>query len=142
MSVRKATALWEGTLKEGKGKMEVSSGAFAVPFSFHTRFADEPGTNPEELIGAAHAGCFSMFMSAVLTDQGFPPTSIKTVAKVHLGNDETGPMITQIDLVSEATIPNINTDKFQEIAALSKANCPISRALNAVPEVTLDAKLV
>ncbi len=74
MSVRKATALWEGTLKEGKGKMEVSSGAFAVPFSFHTRFADEPGTNPEELIGAAHAGCFSMFMSAVLTDQGFPPT--------------------------------------------------------------------
>ena len=120
MAVRKAEAVWEGTLKEGNGKMSVGSGAFSVPFSFSTRFEEEPGTNPEELVGAAHAGCFSMFLSAQLTNNEFPPTSIKTTATVTLGDND-GPFITNITLDCTAQVPNIDQAKFDELVAVSKA---------------------
>ena len=140
MSVRSATAVWNGTLKEGKGNMAVESGAFAVPFSFNTRFGDEKGTNPEELIGAAHAGCFSMFLSALLSGDGYIPTSISTTAAVTLGKDDTGPVITLIALTCKADVPGLSEEVFNEKVAISKANCPISRAL-ASTEMTVDATL-
>jgi len=142
MAIRKAETTWTGTLKEGKGNMKVGSGAFDVPFSFGTRFGDDPGTNPEELIGAAHAGCFSMFLSAQLTNAGFPPTRIHTQAAVHFGRDDVGPVIEKLVLTTEAEVPNVNQAKFDELVAVSKKNCPISRALAAVGEFEVHAKLV
>ena len=137
MAIRTASAVWDGTLKEGQGRMKVGSGAFDVAFSFATRFEEKPGTNPEELIGAAHAGCFSMFLSAVLTEAGFKPTRISTSAKVHLGD---GPRITLIELETEAQVPNLDEKTFMEHVDNSKKNCPISKAL-ADPEVRVKAKL-
>ena len=142
MSIRNAETTWEGDLKAGKGDMKVSSGAFNVPFSFGTRFADEPGTNPEELIGAAQAGCFSMFLSAVLSDEGFPPDHIHTEAAVHFGKDDTGPLIEKIILTSKVVASGVSEEKFEELVAISKKNCPISRALAAIPELSVDATLV
>ena len=139
MPVRSSAAVWNGTLREGSGTMKLGSGAYEGEYTWASRFADEKGTNPEELIGAAHAGCFSMFLSALLTKAEFPPTSINTTANVHLGD---GPTITKIELVTEAEVPGISGDKFAEIAAQAKANCPVSKALAAVSEITLDAKLV
>lgn len=142
MAIRTAETTWEGTLKEGNGNMKVGSGAFDVPFSFGTRFGDVQGTNPEELIGAAHAGCFSMFLSAVLTGDEFPPESINTVAKVHFGSDDTGPVIEKIVLTTKAKVPGVSAETFAEKVAISKANCPISRALAAVAVIEVDAQLV
>lgn len=139
MAVRTSEAIWKGTLKEGSGVMKLGSGAYEGEYTWASRFADEKGTNPEELIGAAHAGCYSMFLSALLTKAEFPPTSVHTTATVHLGD---GPTITKIDLVTEANVPGISGDKFAELAAQAKANCPVSKALSAVSEITLDAKLV
>jgi osmotically inducible protein OsmC len=119
--------------------MKLGSGAYEGEYTWASRFAEEKGTNPEELIGAAHAGCFSMFLSALLTKEQFPPNSIHTTATVHLGD---GPTITTINLVTEAVVPKISNDKFAELAAQAKANCPVSKALAAVGEITLDAKLV
>jgi osmotically inducible protein OsmC len=118
--------------------MKLGSGAFEGAFSHASRFADGTGTNPEELIGAAHAGCFSMFLSALLTKAGFVPTQIRTSAKVHLGD---GPTITLIELTTEAEVPNIDESTFQENVAAAKQNCPISKALASV-ELHVDAKLV
>jgi osmotically inducible protein OsmC len=142
MAIRKAEALWNGTLKEGSGNMKVSSGLFDVPFSFSTRFEEEPGTNPEELIGAALAGCFSMFLSAQLTEAGFPPTRIHTRSDVHLGRDDVGPLIEKLVLITEADVPGVDQAKFDELVAVSKKNCPISRALAAVKELEVRASLV
>ncbi|MCK5921367.1 MAG: OsmC family protein [Methylococcales bacterium] len=142
MAVRKAETTWNGTLKDGNGSMTVESGAIDVPFTFSTRFGAEKGTNPEELIGAAHAGCFSMFLSAVLSNDGFSPTRIHTQAAVSLGKDDTGPVIENITLTTEAEIPDISEEKFAEFVAIAKSNCPISRALASVPEITVSAKLV
>lgn len=139
MPARASEATWNGTLREGSGVMKLASGAYEGAFTWASRFQDAAGTNPEELIGAAHAGCFSMFLSALLTKAEFPPTSIHTSANVHLGD---GPEITKIELVTEAEVPNISDEKFAELAAQAKANCPVSKALSAVKEVTLDAKLV
>jgi osmotically inducible protein OsmC len=139
MAVRSSEATWKGTLREGSGVMKLGSGAYEGEFTWASRFADGKGTNPEELVGAAHAGCFSMFLSALLTKAEFPPTSVHTTATVHLGD---GPTITKIELVTEAEVPGIAGDKFAELAAQAKANCPISKALAAVSEITLDAKLV
>jgi osmotically inducible protein OsmC len=139
MPTRTSEATWKGTLREGSGTMKLGSGAYEGDFTWASRFQDAKGTNPEELIGAAHAGCFSMFLSALLTKAEFPPNSIHTTAAVHLGD---GPTITKIDLVTEANVPNISGDQFAEIAAQAKANCPVSKALAAVSEITLDAKLV
>jgi osmotically inducible protein OsmC len=138
MPVRSAQAVWEGTLKEGQGVMKLSSGAFEGPFSFNTRFGDTPGTNPEELIGAAQAGCFSMFLSALLTNNGTPPKRISTSAKVHLGE---GPTIHTIELNTEAEVPGLDEAKFLELAENAKANCPVSKAL-AGPEIKLSATLL
>jgi len=139
MAVRNAEAEWKGTLKEGAGTMKLGSGAYEGPFSYVSRFEEGPGTNPEELVGAAHAGCFSMFLSALLSGAGFTPTSIHTTAKVHLG---AGPAITLIELNSTAQVPGLDNATFQEKAAAAKAGCPISKALAGVGEIKLTATLV
>jgi osmotically inducible protein OsmC len=118
--------------------MKGSSGAFEVPFSFRTRFEEEPGTNPEELIGSALAGCFSMYLAAQLTNAGFPPDEIRTTAKVHL---EAGPQITLIELETEARVVNIDEATFQEKVNVSKEKCPISMAVSG-PEKRVTARLL
>jgi osmotically inducible protein OsmC len=139
MATAKATATWNGTLKEGSGTMKGANGFFDAPFSFLSRFeGGTKGTNPEELIGAAHAGCFSMFLAAQLTNAGHPPTSIETTATVHLG---AGPTVTKIELETQAKVPGVSQALFDEKLAFTKANCPISKALAAVPEFTVNAKL-
>jgi osmotically inducible protein OsmC len=141
MPIRKADAIWEGTLQEGKGKMILGSGAYEGSYSFPSRFEEGDGTNPEELLGAAHAGCFSMALSAALGRAGFSPERIHTTAEVHLEKLEAGFTIVRINLNTEGTVPDIDYDQFMEIAEGAKRNCPISRAL-AVPEINLVAKLV
>ncbi|MEO5928918.1 MAG: OsmC family protein [Candidatus Kapaibacterium sp.] len=141
MPIRSANAVWEGSLQTGNGTMKLSSGAFEGAYSFSSRFEEGTGTNPEELIGAAHAGCFSMALSGALGRNGFTPERIATEAKVHLTKDDAGFIISRIDLQTEATVPGIDDAKFQEIAAGAKAGCPISRSLAGV-EINLDAKLV
>ena len=137
MAKRKATATWKGTLKEGSGVM--AFGDYNGPFTYASRFEEGKGTNPEELAGAAQAGCFSMFLSALLGKENFNPTSIQTTAFVHLGN-ENGPKITQIDLVCEAEVPGLDPAKFEELAKNAKANCPISRLFTGT-QVNLTATL-
>jgi osmotically inducible protein OsmC len=139
MAVRGAEATWQGTLKEGNGVMKLGSGLYEGPFTFASRFEEGKGTNPEELIGAAHAGCYSMFLSALLTNNNTPPTRVHTTATVHLG---AGPAISKIELVCRAEVAGVDAEKFAELAAAAKANCPISKALAAVPEIVLDAQLV
>jgi lipoyl-dependent peroxiredoxin len=141
MSVQSASAEWNGSLKEGSGKMRSGSGAFEGPFTFVSRFESGPGTNPEELIGAAHAGCFSMALAAALGRAGHSPTSIKTTSKVHLGSTEAGPAITQIDLNVEGQVPGIDGEKFQEFAEGAKKGCVVSRALAGVSTITLTTTL-
>ena len=139
MPIRKSEAVWKGTLKEGAGTMKLASGRYEGPYTFSSRFEEAAGTNPEELIGAAHAGCFSMFLSALLTEKGYVPERVHTTAAVHLG---AGPTINRIDLDSEATVPGVGEAEFQELASAAKAGCPVSKALAAVPQITLSAKLV
>lgn len=139
MSIRNSSATWKGTLKEGAGTMTIGAGHYEGPFTYASRFESGQGTNPEELVGAAHAGCYSMFFAALLTGNGTPPVRVTTTATVHL---EAGPTITRIDLVCEADVHGISAEKFAELAADAKAKCPISKALAAVETVTLDAKLV
>lgn len=141
MATRNGSAVWEGTVKEGKGTVRLGSGAFEGPYSFSSRFEDGKGTNPEELIGAAHAGCFSMALSGALTRAGFPPTRIETTAKVHLGSVEGGFAIGLIELETTANVPGIDEKAFQEQAEGAKKNCPVSKALAAI-EIKLNAKLV
>jgi osmotically inducible protein OsmC len=138
MAVRKAEATWRGTLKEGGGTLSLGSGVYDGPYTFASRFENAPGTNPEELIGAAHAGCYSMFLSAVLSNNGFVPTRVYTTAKVHL---EEGPTITKIELDCEAEVPNLDAAKFMEFAQTSKEKCPVSKALASV-NIVLNARLV
>jgi osmotically inducible protein OsmC len=120
--------------------MQFGSGAYEGAFTWASRFAEGDGTNPEELIGAAHAGCFSMFLSSKLTNAGFLPTSIETTATVHLGRDDSGPKITLIELNTEATVPGVDDATFLDLAEQSKAGCPVSRAL-AGTEITLEANI-
>lgn len=141
MAVRDASAEWTGSLKEGAGKMRLGSGAFEGPFSFVSRFETGPGTNPEELIGAAHAGCFSMALAAALGRAGHTPKSIKTTAKVHLGTSDAGPTITRIDLDVVGEVPGIDATTFQQHAEGAKQGCVVSRALAGVPTITLNATL-
>ena len=141
MPVRKAEATWEGSLREGKGTMKLGSGAWDGPFSFGTRFEESPGTNPEELAGAAHAGCFSMAFSADLGRAGYTPTRVHTTADVHLEKTDAGFRVTRIHLAMQATIPGISEDEFQRIAEGAKNGCPISNLFTGA-EITLDASLV
>ena len=140
MPVRKANAVWNGDLMKGNGTMALGSGAFEGKYSVGSRFDADPGTNPEELIGAAHAGCFSMAFAAGLGQAGFAPTSIKTEAKVHIDKVGDGWTITKIELTTMAEIPDISEDDFQKYANEAKAGCPVSRAL-AGPEIILTASL-
>ncbi len=139
MAVSKAHAKWTGTLKEGAGSMSGASGHLNAPFTFATRFQGAAGgTTPEELIGAAQAGCFSMFLAAQLTDAGHPPTSIETQATVHLG---AGPTVTKIEVETVAVVPGVSADVFNAKVDFSKKNCPISKALASIPEVRFNATL-
>uniref|UniRef100_A0A7C5RDD5 OsmC family peroxiredoxin n=1 Tax=Thermus caliditerrae TaxID=1330700 RepID=A0A7C5RDD5_9DEIN len=142
MPVRKANAVWEGGLRSGKGVMRLQSQTFEGPYSFPSRFEEGPGTNPEELIAAAHAGCFSMALSAALEREGFPPKRVSTEARVHLEMVEGKATLTRIELVTEAEVPGITPEKFQEIAQAAKEGCPVSRALAGVREILLQARLV
>jgi osmotically inducible protein OsmC len=135
-----ASAVWQGSLKEGAGTLSTGSGALAAkPYSFKTRFEGEQGTNPEELIGAAHAGCFSMAFSMILGEAGFTADKIETAATITLEQKDGGFAITTSHLDVTATVPGIDEAAFQELAAKAKAGCPVSKVLNA--NITMDAKL-
>ncbi|MCB0395201.1 MAG: OsmC family peroxiredoxin [Flavobacteriales bacterium] len=140
MSIRKANAVWNGTLKEGKGTMAFTG--YNGPFTFASRFEEGSETNPEELVGAAHAGCFSMFLSALLSGEGLNPESIETVASVTLERDDTGPVINRIVLNSKVKCEGLSKEKFDELTAKAKANCPISRLYaGSTAEIVLEASL-
>jgi len=141
MPTRRATARWEGSVQEGSGRVALGSGAFEGSYSFRTRMGDEPGTNPEELIGAAHAGCFSMALSAALTRAGNPPTSIDTSAAVTFEQQEAGWRITKIVLTTEGVVPGIDDAAFKKFADDAKVGCPVSVALGGVPDVSVNATL-
>jgi osmotically inducible protein OsmC len=141
MAVRSASAVWKGNLLQGQGTMRLGSGAFEGKYSFPSRFESGEGTNPEELIGAAHAGCYSMALSFILGNAGFNPTSIATAAKVHLEKVGEGFSITRIELTTEAQVPGIDDQTFQTHAQSAKKGCPVSKALTGT-EIMLQAKLV
>jgi osmotically inducible protein OsmC len=140
MPTRSSTARWEGDIMQGRGTMKIGSGAWEGPYSFKSRFEDGKGTNPEELIAAAHAGCYSMALSAALTKAGSPPTNVETTAKVGLEKSGEGFRIPNIHLVTSAKVPGIENSKFQQIAEEAKKNCPVSKVL-AGAEITLEATL-
>lgn len=141
MPIRTAEARWQGRLKDGKGTMKLGSGAFEGPYSFQSRFEEGKGTNPEELIGAAHAGCFSMALSMLLEKAGHPPEEIHTKAGVRIEKAGEGFRITAIELDTEARVPGMDEPAFKEQAAVAKKNCPVSQALSG-PEITLKARLI
>jgi osmotically inducible protein OsmC len=138
---RTADAHWDGSIREGKGSIRLGSGAFEGPYSFTSRFEDGPGTNPEELLGAAHAGCFTMALTLALSRAGTPPETLDTNATVQIDRDGAGFTITRIELVTRARVPGIERDAFDQAAQAAKAACPLSKALASVPEITLDATL-
>jgi lipoyl-dependent peroxiredoxin len=142
--IRNASAVWRGTIREGSGNLTTPSGALNdQPYSFKLRFEDEDGragTNPEELIAAAHAGCFSMALSGQLTKAGHTPEEIRTGAQLTLEQQAAGFTITKVHLTLQAKVPGISDEEFQTLAGNAKAGCPVSRVLNA--EITMDAKLV
>ena len=139
MTVRTAEAEWKGDLKQGKGSLKLGSGAFSGAYSFGSRFENVPGTNPEELIGAAHAGCFSMALSLILGKAGYTPAQINTLAKVTIDIDTLS--ITSIALTTVASVPGIDEATFQKCANDAKEGCPVSKAL-AGTKITLDAQLL
>ncbi len=141
MPTRNADATWEGDLKGGKGTMRLAGGAYQGPYSFASRFESGQGTNPEELIAAAHAGCFSMALSHGLAQAGFPPKRVHTTAKVHLEKGAEGFSIPRIDLVTEADVPGITEAAFREQAEKAKQGCPVSKLFRGA-NITLDARLV
>jgi len=141
MAERIAEAQWNGGLKDGSGKIKLVSGAFEGPYSVSSRFEEGPGTNPEELIAGAHAGCFSMALSGDLERAGYKPNSVKTTAKVTLGRVDGKSRITKIELTTEANVPKIQDGEFQKIAEGAKTGCPVSVALAGV-EISLKARVV
>lgn len=141
MSDRTSSAVWEGGLKGGKGRMKVGTAAWEGPYSFTSRFEAGAGTNPEELIAAAHAGCYSMALSADLEAAGFAPRNVSTTAAVRIEPSGGGFAITRIRLQARASVPGIDAATFERIAQGTKTGCPVSKALSAVP-IDLDAKLV
>jgi osmotically inducible protein OsmC len=141
MTVRTVKSVWNGTLKEGKGKMDITG--YSGPFTFATRFENEKGTNPEELVGAAQSGCYSMFLSALLSGEGLNPESIETEAAVTLGDLDGGPAITGIKLSTVVKCEGLSQEKFDELAVVAKEKCPISRLYaGGTANIELDAKLV
>jgi lipoyl-dependent peroxiredoxin len=142
MTIRSADAVWNGNLREGNGTMRMKTGAFEGPYTYASRFEQAAGTNPEELIGAAHAGCFSMALSGDLVKAGYKPEQVRTRADVYLEPVEGKSTITRIHLECDAVVPGIDQDTLLKIAEGTKKNCPISRALAAVSAITLNARLV
>jgi osmotically inducible protein OsmC len=141
MPTRTSSATWKGDLKQGNGVMKVGKSVYEGPFTHASRFAEGDGTNPEELIGAAHAGCYSMFLAALLSGDGYVPNSVSTRAKVHIGTVDGAPTIHTIELFCEADVPGIEDVAFQDYAQKAKAGCPVSKALAAVQVITLQATL-
>jgi osmotically inducible protein OsmC len=141
MATRNASAEWRGNLKEGDGRMALGSGAWEGPFTFKSRFEEGQGTNPEELIGAAEAGCFTMQLAATLSEAGHVPESVQTEARVQIRNLDGKPTISQIDLITRARVPGLDDATFQETAKATKEVCIISRALAGVGNITVDATL-
>ena len=142
MTIREAFAEWQGTLKEGAGRLRLGSGVFEGAYSFPSRFENGPGTNPEELIAAAHAGCFSMALTFILGQEGHAARTIRTVAKVHLGATAAGPTITRIELETQADIPGLEPAEFQRMAETAKTTCLVSRALAGVTTIALQPELL
>lgn len=140
MPVRSGKAEWKGDLKGGKGTMETQTGSFSGAYSFTSRFEEGTGTNPEELIAAAHAGCYSMAFSNILAGAGHTPDSVRTTARVHIGPTDNGMAITLIELTCRAAVPGIDADEFMKHAEAAKTGCPVSKAL-AATKITLDAAL-
>jgi osmotically inducible protein OsmC len=141
MPIRTSSARWSGNLTEGSGTIRTGKGGFEGNYSFKSRFEEGEGTNPEELIAAAHAGCFSMAFSKGLADAGHTPTAVDTNAKVHLDKTDAGMTVTRIDLETVGDVPGIDDGEFQKIAQGAKENCPISRLLSPGAEITLTARL-
>jgi len=139
MSVRTAKSQWNGTLADGKGTMNFSN--YSGPFTFKSRFEEGSGTNPEELVGAAHSGCYSMFLAALISGEGLTPESVETTAKVHLGKDDVGPVVTTIELDCQVKCEGLSQEKFEELSAAAKEKCPISR-LVAAADIKLKANLL
>ena len=141
MPTRNASARWDGSLTEGNGTMRMASGAYEGPYSFQSRFEEGDGTNPEELIAAAHAGCYSMALSGELGKAGHDVESIETEATVHIDEVDDGFAIKRIELKTQASVPGIDDSEFQEIAEGAKKGCPVSQALASVESIELDAQL-
>jgi osmotically inducible protein OsmC len=140
MPTRKATAVWNGTVKEGKGSLSVESGTFEADYSFSSRFENGGGTNPEELLGAAEAGCFSMALSMMLTEAGYSPDRIETSASVSIKQKGDDISIPTIELDCRAAVSGIDEDEFEQVAEKARANCPVSKALKGV-DISLNARL-
>ena len=141
MAQRTGSAKWDGSLKEGGGTVVVGDGVWEGPYSFSSRFEEGDGTNPEELIAAAHAGCYTMFLAGVLDQAGHTADSLATKAGVHLRTTDDGPEIWRIELAVTGRVPGVDQDEFAEHAATAKAGCPVSKALAGVGEITVDAQL-
>ena len=141
MASRNGSAEWRGDLKDGSGTLKVGDGVFEGPYSFASRFEDGNGTNPEEMIAAAHAGCFTMALSLILGNDGHTAESLHTTAKVHLRNVDGAPTIARIELDTEGDVPGLDEDGFRKFAEQAKADCPVSRALGGVGEMEVSARL-
>ncbi|RDV10759.1 OsmC family peroxiredoxin [Pontibacter diazotrophicus] len=142
MKKHKAEARWNKGLKDGNGEVKTGNGAVQAKYTYASRFGDSnSGTSPEELIGAAHAGCFSMFLSALMGNENLSPEYVETKANVYLGEKDGGPLIEKIELTTEARVDGLDNDKFQELVQKAKDGCPVSKALASVPEITVQATL-
>ncbi|MEV0153497.1 OsmC family protein [Micromonospora sp. NPDC050686] len=141
MPIRTASARWQGNLTEGAGTLRTGKGGLEGNYSFKSRFEEGEGTNPEELIGAAHAACYSMAFSKALADAGATPTSVETTAKVHFDKTDAGMTVTAIDLETVGQVPGIDEAQFGKLAEAAKANCPISRLLSPGATINLSARL-
>ena len=141
MTARNGSAEWNGDLQSGSGTVVVGDGIFEGRYSFASRFEEGSGTNPEQLIAAAHAACFSMALASILSQAGHAPDSVATTARVQLRNVDGAPTLTRIDLDTEGKVLGIDAEQFQRYADDAKANCPVSRALAGIPEIALTARL-
>ena len=141
MPTRTANAVWNGSLQEGNGTMRMRSGAYEGPYTFQSRFKEGEGTNPEELIAAAHAACYAMAFSNILATNGHTPESVTANARVSLQEVDGAPTIARITLKVDGNVPGIDESTYQDLAEQAKKDCPVSRALASVPEITLEAKL-
>jgi osmotically inducible protein OsmC len=141
MTARNGTAEWRGDVESGSGTVTVGNGVFEGPYSFASRFGEGDGTNPEQLIAAAHAACFTMALSNLLSTEGHVPDSLHTAAHVQLRNIEGSPTLARMDLETEGRVPGVEEDEFRRYAEQAKQECPVSRALAGIPEITLTATL-